>query len=103
MIQVKRGDTFSLVASVTEDGAPKDITGWIIRCQARTSDGTAVETFTITITDAANGLFRIDTALPTSTQGWPVGTIYSDIEYNTGSETISTQTFTIAVLEDQTI
>lgn len=93
----KRGDTFRL--SCTTD---QDITGFSIASQVRTSAGGLIDTLVVNLLQAnPTGSFTLDTT--NNTSGWPIGTLYCDIQYTTGSgEIVSTETFEIDVIRDIT-
>jgi hypothetical protein len=100
-ISVKRGDTFTLDFALTEsDGTtPLDMTGWTVRSQVRRRK-TLVADLVFTAIDAAAGTFRLACA---DTTDWPRGELQSDIEYtDLSGRVISTETYTIEVLEDVT-
>lgn len=68
-LQVVRGDTLTLVATMTTDGVtPIDITGRTYAMQIRTSpDATsATATFTCTVTNAAGGVVTCTLAASTT-------------------------------------
>jgi len=101
-ISHKRGDTFFLSSSLEQDGNPIDISTWIISCQARKTDDTLVQDFTVTVTDAASGDFTIS-ATDAETELWPIGTLEVDIEFiEAGPVVSSTETFFISVVKDIT-
>lgn len=98
----KRGDTFTLNCSVENQGVAVDITLWTITSQARADDDTVLQTFTVTKTDAANGLFSVS-ATAAQTELWGLGNYAADIEFvEGGGEVNSTETFTLSVLRDIT-
>ena len=99
--KVKRGDDLEIIAIVSLDGSIVDLTGWIVRCQARLKDE-LIHEFTVEIPDPAGGQVNIS-APAAITEGWAVGTMESDIELvdDEGKKT-STDTFTIEVIKDIT-
>jgi len=98
----KRGDTFELLSSVENEGVAVDITNYTIASQARAADDTVLQTFTVTKTDAANGIFTI-TATAAQTELWEPARYYMDIEFIDGSgEVSSTETFDLNVVADIT-
>ncbi len=98
----KRGDTFDFLFTAEVSGVALDLTGYTITSQARGSDDSVLQTFTVTITDAANGQFTI-TATDAETELWTPATYSMDIEFVDGSGTvISTETFTLNVIADVT-
>lgn len=98
----KRGDTFALNCTVENQGVAVDITSWTITSQARADDDTVLQTFTVTITDAAAGLFTVS-ATSTQAELWSLGNYSMDIEFvDPSNEVNSTETFTLSVLRDIT-
>lgn len=98
----KRGDTFELLSTVENEGVAVDITNWTIASQARADDDTVFHTFTVTKTDAVNGIFTIS-ATSTQTEAWTLGSYAMDIEFTDGSGDVnSTETFTLTILRDIT-
>lgn len=82
---ILKGDTYDGVEfEVLVNSVAKDLTSTVIRCMFRreTKKGAVVKTVFngsgITKTDAANGLFQIDSF----TVDFPVGTYYYDIQFN---------------------
>jgi len=92
----KRGDTFSLQATVNGE----DITSWAIQSQIRDNAGTLISELVVTKTDPANGEYTI--AHPSSTSTFPLKLLYCDIQYTVGGVISSTETFRIEVIEDIT-
>ena len=102
-ITAKRGDTFGEDVIAYSDDAmtqPRDLTGVVIACQGKHTTGQKI-TFSTTIIDAPNGLFRIE-ADAVTTAGWPLGLYDVDIEFNDGGTVNSTDTFRLNLLEDIT-
>lgn len=98
----KRGDTFAIACTIENAGVAVDITGWTIASQARGTDDTILQTFTVTITDAATGSFSIS-ATSTQTELWTIGNYSVDIEFiDDSGEVNSTETFTLSVIRDIT-
>ena len=62
-IRVYRGDTVSLPFQVLDDatGDPVDLTGYTITAEVRKErlDATAYQSFSVVVSDAANGLFSL--------------------------------------------
>ena len=101
-ISHKRGDTFSLNFTLENDGNPVSMVGWTITSQARQSDDTLVQDFTVTITDVDNGEFTISST-DTETEVWPIGTLEVDVEFIESDTTVSSsETFYISVIKDIT-
>lgn len=98
----KRGDTFELLSTVESEGVAVDITSWTIASQARADDDTVLQTFVVTKTDAANGIFTVS-ATSTQTEAWALGSYKMDIEFTEGGGDVnSTETFTLKILRDIT-
>ena len=101
----KRGDTFSLTCTWTDSlGAAIDITDFTVESQVRAVG--FVDTLTVTVTDATNGVFTI-AATATATADWPVtdslySKLFCDIQFTTGATVTSTETFQIVVVGDIT-
>jgi hypothetical protein len=106
--EFKRGDSFNLSGTVTDaDDLPVDLTGYTITSQLRSQTGALIQTFTVTVTDAANGLYTISapatgTAPNTGTDIWPIGTAKFDVQFAVGAEVTSSETVTLKVVEDYT-
>jgi len=100
-LQFKRGDTYHLSVTLTDDeGQAIDITDYDISSQVRTPTGELISTLTTTLTDPTNGVFTLE---DTDTEDWPVGCQFQDIEYTgTGGTITSTETFKVDVKEDIT-
>lgn len=100
----KRGDDFSIPMNLTDPSnsdAPIDITGWTIASQVRYAKE-LIDDLTVTITDAANGLFTISLGYA-ATAAWPVRKLKCDIQFDRPSDgRVSSDTFYIDVIEDQT-
>jgi hypothetical protein len=100
-IKFKRGDTFALLGSVSEDGAPVNITGWTARAQLRRSSDELVATLVFSIVSGIAGTYQFTFA--DSTEAWPLGTLYGDIEFTTVAGAIgSTDDFAVVVIRDRT-
>lgn len=98
----KRGDTFAIACTIENAGVAVNITGWTIASQARGADDAVLQTFTVTVTDAAAGSFTIS-ATSTQTELWTLGSYSVDIEFIDGEgEVNSTETFTLSVIRDIT-
>lgn len=101
----KRGDTFSLTCTWTDSlGTAINLTGYTFKSQVRATS--FVDTLTVTVTDAANGVFTI-AATATATANWPVtdslsSKLFCDIQFTNGTTVTSTETFQIVVVEDIT-
>lgn len=99
----KKGDDLEWVINLTESGAVADVTSWTITCHVRQTDGTLIQSLTVTKTDPTNGVFSL-TAADTDTVDWPLGDHNADIEFvdSTGAK-FSTATFNVVVIQDITI
>ncbi len=99
-IPFKRGDTFLVQGTVSQDSVAQDISGWAVRSQVR--DGsTLVSELVVAITSAADGTY---TLTKSDTTAWPVKTLSCDIQYTTASgQIVSTETFQIVVQADITL
>jgi len=118
----KRGDTFEMSFSLTDaNDVATDLTNYTIRAQARDSAGVLQFEFNetqspagVTYSNKAGGLFELKAensyvSLPTgmvATPDWPVGVLNVDVEFTDTSTTpdtvVSSDTFTITVVEDIT-
>jgi hypothetical protein len=118
----KRGDTFEMNFTLTDpEDTVIDLTNYTIRAQARDSSGVKQFEFNetqspagVTYIDKPNGQFKLKaensyTSLPTgmlATPDWPLGALYIDVEFTrtdvTPDMVVSSDTFTITVLEDIT-
>lgn len=90
-LTITRGDTETLVVTITSDGStPINITGRTYRAQIRSSqDSTTIKaSFTCTVTSGANGQVTC-TLSATDSATLPVGIAYWDLE-ETASGVVST-------------
>ena len=95
----KQGDTLDWVITLTDGGTEVDVTSWTIRAQIRAGD-TLISSLTLTLVDAANGLFRLS-ATAAATDTWSAGNHSCDIEFTDDSSNVfSTETFTVVIVED---
>jgi len=95
----KQGDTLDWVINLTDTGSPVDITDWSVRAQIRQGD-TLIFNLTVTVVDAANGLFRLS-ATAAQTDTWSAGSHSCDVEFTDDSSNVfSTETFNVVILED---
>lgn len=100
-INHKQGDTLDWVITLTEGGTAVDITSWTIRSQIRSGD-TLLVTLTLTVVNAAIGLFRLS-ATAEQTDALASGSHSCDIEFtDENSIVFSTETFGVNILEDVT-
>lgn len=78
------GDTFEFSGPVqiTLNGVVQtDLTGWSAFSQLRDSDGNLIAELDVTWLDFAPPVIQVSFA--GSTQDWPIGTAYIDIEFHT--------------------
>lgn len=99
-----RGDDFVIPMTLTDpdnNGTPVDITGWTIASQVRYAKN-LISDLDCTITNVTQGQFTI--SLPKEqTALWPIRNLKCDIQFDRPIEgRVSSQTFTIKCLEDQT-
>ena len=96
----KRGDTLSFYAAITdvETGKPvvTDISN--IKSQIRTRMGKLIDSFIISSTDTEGKYFLRSE----DTSKYPIGTHEIDIQITDNDVTISTETFTITIVQDVT-
>lgn len=96
----KKGDDLEWVVNLTESLVPSNITAWSIRAHIRDSSDTLLQALTVTVTNAAGGVFSL-TATDTQTATWAVGTYQIDIEFTNGAGLVfSTNTFDLNVVQD---
>lgn len=99
-----RGDDFSIPMTLTDpenNGNPIDITGWTIASQVRYSKK-LIDDAVVTITTAIDGEFTVSIAKE-KTVLWPTRRLKCDIQFDRPVQgRVSSQTFIIAVSEDQT-
>lgn len=106
-IQHKRGDDFQYNAEASEVDAkgkstgPLDLTGATVRCQMRSTAGALVQEFAVAVTAPLLGKYALS-ATALQSQAWPVGTHNADVEYVIDGVKISTVTFQIQVVQDET-
>jgi hypothetical protein len=104
MIRLKRGDTFSLTATILGDGAPivGGIASWGIKSQVRTSGGALIDELITTITSPTACTYTLKESAAGVTATWPVGLLEMDIQYTVNGEVISTETIQIKLKKDVT-
>lgn len=100
----KAGDTFDYAGELqaTENGsAITDLTGWTGACEIRTYPDVLIAELEFTWVDAAERLCRIRST--ESTEEWPVGDAYIDIQLTSPAGAIvSTATNVVTILRDVT-
>jgi hypothetical protein len=103
VMEVKRGDTFSYAAAVTngKKGPPINISGWTIRSQIRTTTDQLLVELSVEMTDSVNGAYRL--YYDGSTTAWPIGNANMDIEYTENGKVKSTDTVVIKIVKDITL
>ena len=95
----KRGDTFDLIVTVTEDGAAAEISGWAIRSQIRRGGVLAHE---FTVSQIGGGQFRVF-ASAAEMAAVASNRYQMDIEFtDAAGHVFSTQTFDLRLVEDVT-
>lgn len=105
LITHKRGDTFSYVGSVA---LPEGT--WTATCQLRTAGGDAgspAATITCTLGTLTDGEYPLTLfASSQDTSTWRATLLYGDIQFSNSDysppQVISTDTFTVQVVKDQT-
>lgn len=99
-----RGDDFNIPMTLTDpedSGNPVDITLWTVASQIRYSKK-LIDNVIVTVTDAVNGEFTLSVAKE-NTAIWPARKLKCDIQFDRPTEgRVSSQTFIVEVLEDQT-
>ena len=103
-LKMKRGDTFLFPFYVWEDKEANKklpLTNITFRSQLRKS-GELIAELTISVHDAANSLVVL--SYPESTETWPTGKLFGDIEIRntTTEQKISSETFVVEVGKDET-
>lgn len=76
-LTVRRGDTIRFQFTMKQaNGQPLDVTGWSFLSQLRDTTDTLVESFTINVLDAANGVLELllpainSASLPVDSLNW---------------------------------
>jgi hypothetical protein len=92
---IKRGDTFEFYADIA---IPDGSTGIVSRSQVRDSQQNLYAELVIATTSVTNRYLLT----ATSTDAWPIGALYMDIEYTINGKRKSSETYTIPVEEDFT-
>lgn len=104
----KRGDGFSYNLTFTDPDTTLPITGLAprMKSQVKKIDKTGTEellgTFTITESEDKPGTYNL--LMGTSTQEWPLTTVYFDVEYKLTDVSLpeSTPTFAVEIIRDIT-
>lgn len=100
-VLMKRGDTFipSCTYKDANDVAADYVAlGIAIKSQIRAKNGALVAELTVTA-GVGTGVFVLESG---STQNWPTGTLYWDIQFTQGSHVFSTVTAALVVSDDIT-
>lgn len=106
MPEIMKGDTFDdLQFTIKINDVVEDLTGYAIECKFRRNNkrGTVSKTLTvgsgITVTDATNGVFKIDSF----DLDWHAGVYFYDIEFTDTNDLINTYICgTLTVVQDVT-
>lgn len=95
----KRGDTFAFYANLLNSvGEPYGGDAANLSCQVRDSQDALIATLTITATEVVGKyLFQAS-----STDLWPLGVLYTDIEINEDGIISSSETIAIPIEKDVT-
>ena len=97
---LKRGDTFSYCAEITDNGAPITGIAAYLRSQIRKEyKGLLLSELSVSETDTP-GIYQFKH--DGSTQEWPLGRMLVDFEYTIGGVTKSSDTLMLTVIEDIT-
>lgn len=98
--RAKRGDTFFLTVTRMDDaGAVVNLTGTTVAAKMRS--GAAEITLTAQVTNAAGGTVALSAAAA-ATELWTPGLYNCDVEFTTGADVTSSDTFRVLVVEDVT-
>lgn len=99
----KRGDTWSLTSTLARNKSPVDITGYGIISQIRKSDRTLVADLEALVPDQTKhpGVFILRPVDP-DTNGWPIAALICDIVFKIGDKVVTTETFSLPVIEEVT-
>lgn len=103
-LTIVRGDTETIVATMTTDGStPINITGRTYRAQIRSAqDSTTIKaSFSCTVTNGAAGVVTCTLAAADSAT-LPVGVAYWDLEENASGVITTVMSGTVQVLADVT-
>jgi hypothetical protein len=99
-IQLKQGDTFSLGCVARMDGVIMNLTNVTIKSQLWYK-GTLIAECTVIRINDLQGEFQLRIE-NTETVKFPIGTLLSDIEYTINGQVVSTTTFSVVCLPDET-
>lgn len=86
-ITIDQGSDFAIQLTLSEDGAPKDLTDYSARAQMRKlkSSDTVSATFTCTIINASEGALKMELS-NSATVGLSAGIYYYDLELFTNND-----------------
>lgn len=88
---IDQGADFAIQLTLSEDGAPKNLTGYSARAQmrAKKTDASPAATFTVTVSDPALGKIKLAMPNATTTTVAP-GLYFYDLElYSSGDEIVT--------------
>lgn len=94
MIEIKQGDTKTLVCTYEPAVGSRDITHITIRSSVYSRTGVFVGDLEVRKSDPLNGGFELTTA---NSKDWPVGVHDMDIRYEHDGLSIATETVQISV------
>lgn len=99
-LKIKRGDTLELSVLLKDDESnPIDLDIANITCQMRDKNKVVIDDFSISQTnEVGKYLFKANG----DEKEYPLGILYIDIEFNINEKIISSETFTIEIVEDIT-
>lgn len=89
---IDQGSDFAIQLTLSEDGSAKNLVGYSARAQLRSkkTDASPAATFTCTVTDATNGVVKIELNNATSA-ALSAGLYFYDLELYTSSDAIVTR------------
>jgi len=88
---IDQGSDFAIQLTLSEDGSPKNLTGWSARAQMRSkkADATLVASFTCTVVDAVGGKIKMELANGV-TSAISAGLYFYDLEiYSSGDVNVT--------------
>ena len=101
----KRGDTLNLTCKYKPDGVLTSVESMDIASQLRTQSGTLILDFVVTKADQTTlpGVFYLEPLDQTITKTFPYNeSLITDIQITNNQIIVSTETFAISVVKDQT-
>lgn len=100
-VEVKRGDTFSLVLEYAPDGVPMSLVGATVESQLRAVG--FEQDLTVSLADQLVTPGRVTLSCAyADTANWPVGELLGDIQVTRAGVRESSADFLVNVLEDRT-